>query len=212
MGPVPVWATLRKPAAAGAVVGAASGVVSNSGLIQATTGDITLAGHDVRQQGTLVSTSSVHTRGTVHLLADAGGKVALEQDSTTAIVLDPSATTAQDRRVAGAEGVADLLRELGPLSATQLALRVDQPDDLHAALHTLSTTGRAIVVSMAGETRWAAVEDAARLRDALGVSLPAGIAEVFLQPVADPLRDLLARYARSHGPFADPARAIRRRP
>ena len=138
------------------------------------------------------------------LLADLLGQVDMGD------VLDPAIAqrveqelqhTAQDRRVAGAEGVADLLRELGPLSATQLALRVDQPDDLHAALHTLSTTGRAIAVSMAGETRWAAVEDAARLRDALGVSLPAGIAEVFLQPVADPLRDLLARYARSHGPF-----------
>ncbi|MFY0182617.1 filamentous hemagglutinin family protein [Stenotrophomonas rhizophila] len=94
-----VVTTLRKPVAADAAVGAASGVVSNSGLIQASTGDITLAGHDVRQQGALISTSSVHTRGTVHLQnerADTTGNVLLGQGSTTAIVLDDSATTALD--------------------------------------------------------------------------------------------------------------------
>ncbi|MER2073675.1 MAG: filamentous hemagglutinin N-terminal domain-containing protein, partial [Stenotrophomonas sp.] len=94
-----VVTTLRKPVAADAVVATASGVVSNSGLIQASTGDITLAGHDVRQQGAVVSTSSVHTRGTVHLQnerADTTGSVLLDQGSTTAIVLDASATTALD--------------------------------------------------------------------------------------------------------------------
>ncbi|WP_448130967.1 filamentous haemagglutinin family protein [Stenotrophomonas rhizophila] len=94
-----VLTTLRKPVAADAVVATASGVVSNSGLIQASTGDITLAGHDVRQQGALISTSSVHTRGTVHLQnerADSTGSVLLDQGSTTAIVLDASATTALD--------------------------------------------------------------------------------------------------------------------
>jgi len=94
-----VVTTLRRPVAADAVVATASGVVSNSGLIQASTGDITLAGHDVRQQGALISTSSVHTRGTVHLQnerADTTGSVLLDQGSTTAIVLDASATTALD--------------------------------------------------------------------------------------------------------------------
>ena len=51
------------------------------------------------------------------------------------------------------------------------------------------------------ESRWVVVEDAGRLRDALGVSLPLGVPEALLGPVADPLGDLLARYARSHAVF-----------
>ncbi len=94
-----VVTTLRKPVTGGIDAAAAAGVVSNTGLIQATTGDITLAGHDVRQDGALVATTSVHTRGTVHLQTargDADGDVTLGQGSTTAVVLDDSATTALD--------------------------------------------------------------------------------------------------------------------
>ena len=58
---------------------------------------------------------------------------------------------------------------------------------------------------MAGEERWAAIEDAGRLRDALGASLPLGVPQAFLDPVPDPLGDLVARYARTHGPFSLPA-------
>src|SRR5439155_19473753 len=46
-----------------------------------------------------------------------------------------------------------------------------------------------------------AVEDAARYRDGLGVPLPLGIPEALLEPVRDPLGDLLLRYARTHAPF-----------
>src|SRR5262249_8460909 len=52
-----------------------------------------------------------------------------------------------------------------------------------------------------GEERWIAVEDAARYRDGLGVALPVGVPHAFLEPVADPLSDLIARFARTHGPF-----------
>ena len=45
------------------------------------------------------------------------------------------------------------------------------------------------------------IEDAGRVRDALGVALPVGVPEAFTEPVADPLGDLLTRYARTHGPF-----------
>ncbi len=54
--------------------------------------------------------------------------------------------------------------------------------------------------------RWAIIEDAARLRDALGTPLPIGIPAAFIEPVADPLGDLISRYARTHGPF--PVRAV----
>jgi ATP-dependent Lhr-like helicase len=70
-------------------------------------------------------------------------------------------------------------------------------------------------VRIAGQERWAAVEDAGRLQDALGVALPVGVAEAFTEPVRDPLGDLVSRYARTHGPFhpatSRPARARRRR-
>jgi ATP-dependent helicase Lhr and Lhr-like helicase len=54
---------------------------------------------------------------------------------------------------------------------------------------------------VAGLERWAAVEDAGRLRDALGVALPPGVPDAFTEPTLDPLGDLVARYARTHGPF-----------
>src|SRR4051795_12329759 len=54
---------------------------------------------------------------------------------------------------------------------------------------------------MGGEERWTAVEDVARLRDGLGVPVPPGTPDVFTEPVEDPLADLVARFARTHGPF-----------
>ncbi|MEG1055747.1 MAG: filamentous hemagglutinin N-terminal domain-containing protein, partial [Janthinobacterium sp.] len=47
-----------------------AGKVTNAGLVQALTGDVTLTGRDVRQAGVLLSSTSVTTRGTVHLKAD----------------------------------------------------------------------------------------------------------------------------------------------
>ena len=73
---------------------------------------------------------------------------------------------------------------------------------VRAALDALVETRQVIPVQVAGEARWAVVEDAARLRDALGTPLPVGVPQVFLEPVEDPLGDLLARYARTHTPFA----------
>ena len=55
---------------------------------------------------------------------------------------------------------------------------------------------------MGGVRRWTAVEDVARLRDGLGVPVPPGTPDVFTEPVDDPLSDLVARFARTHGPFA----------
>lgn len=111
--------------------------------------------------------------------------------------------TAPERRAAGPEGVADLLRELGPLTVEEAAARLIPAESSLAGqyLAGLAEAGRALRLSLAGQERWAAVEDAARLRDALGANLPEGIPAVFLEAVPDPLRDLAARYARTHGPF-----------
>ncbi|MEV0578954.1 MULTISPECIES: Lhr family helicase [unclassified Streptomyces] len=112
---------------------------------------------------------------------------------------------AEDRRIKDIEGVADLLRVLGPLTDTELAERGAEPQ----WAQELASARRAIRVRIAGAEHWAAIEDAGRLRDALGTALPVGVPEAFTEPVKDPLGDLLARYARTHGPFTSTAAAAR---
>ena len=99
-----------------------------------------------------------------------------------------------------ADGVHDLLLGLGDLTRTELALRCTTAD-VAASVEDLVRARRAIEIRIAGEARVAAVEDAARFRDALGVPLPLGIPEALLQPLRDPLGDLALRYARTHAPF-----------
>ncbi|WP_199546401.1 ATP-dependent helicase [Streptomyces sp. N35] len=111
----------------------------------------------------------------------------------------------EDRRVKDAEGVADLLRLLGPLTTDELGERGADP----AWAQELTAARRAIRVRIAGADHWAAVEDAGRLRDALGTALPVGVPEAFTEPVKDPLGDLLARFARTHGPFTSATAAAR---
>ncbi|WGD40403.1 ATP-dependent helicase [Streptomyces cathayae] len=111
----------------------------------------------------------------------------------------------EDRRVKDVEGVADLLRVLGPLTGAELAERGAEP----GWAQELAAARRAIRVRVAGAEHWAAVEDAGRLRDALGTALPVGVPEAFTEPVKDPLGDLLARYARTHGPFTSATAAAR---
>ena len=102
------------------------------------------------------------------------------------------------RRARDAEDTADLLRLLGPLSTREAALR-----GIAASwLVELESARRVIRVRIASEERWASIEDAGRLQDALGVPLPVGVPEAFTAVVADPLGDLVSRHARTHGPFA----------
>ena len=72
-----------------------------------------------------------------------------------------------------------------------------------------SAAHRAIEASWGGERWIAGIEDASRLRDALGVPLPIGVPVAFIEPVADPLGDLVGRYARTHGPFTAAGAALR---
>jgi ATP-dependent Lhr-like helicase len=102
-----------------------------------------------------------------------------------------------ERRARDADDVADLLRVVGDLTTAEAVERGATP----AWLAALEEARRAIRVRLAGEDRWVAAEDAARLRDALGVPLPVGLPEAFLEPVADPMGDLVSRWARTHGPF-----------
>jgi ATP-dependent Lhr-like helicase len=107
---------------------------------------------------------------------------------------------ADGRRARNADGVHDLLRAVGELAPEEIRVRTD--GDATAWTQALLDDGRAIRVRVAGEERIAAVEDAGRLRDALGASLPPGLPGVFTEATDRPLDGLVARYARTHGPFA----------
>ncbi len=108
--------------------------------------------------------------------------------------------TAGSRRVRDPEGLADLLRLLGPLSVDEIAARAAPGAQVGGWATELVAARRAIEVPVGGIDRLAAVEDAGRLRDALGIAVPPGTPDAFTEPVADPLGDLVARYCRTHGP------------
>jgi len=100
----------------------------------------------------------------------------------------------------GSDGIADLLRSLGPLTTEAVAARTEG-DDATLLLGDLADQRRIVEVVISGEPHWAVIEDIARLRDALGVQPPRGIPEALLTPVEDPLGDVVGRFARTHGPF-----------
>jgi ATP-dependent Lhr-like helicase len=115
---------------------------------------------------------------------------------------------APSRQARTLDGVSDLLRRLGDLRTDEVAARVTGLDAA-AVLADLERSRRAIRVRVAGEERWIAIEDAGRYRDAVGANPPAGVADVHLDPVDRPLDLLLARWARTHGPFVADAPAGR---
>ncbi|MCW2755953.1 MAG: dependent helicase, Lhr family [Marmoricola sp.] len=106
---------------------------------------------------------------------------------------------AEDRRARDAEGLVDIIRMIGPLSTAELVERCTS--DVAEAVALLGEARRIVEVRIAGEERWAVVEDVARLRDGLGVPVPTGVPSAFTDPVEDPLGDLISRFARTHGPF-----------
>jgi ATP-dependent Lhr-like helicase len=99
------------------------------------------------------------------------------------------------------DGVHDLLLSIGDLSLDELRARCSPPERAAVWAQELVRARRIVSVRVAGHPRFAAAESVSRLRDALGVVLPRGLAASLLEcsPVA--LRDLVARYARTHGPF-----------
>ena len=139
--------------------------------------------------------------------------------------------TGERYRASGVEGAADLLRQLGPLSAGELAERLrpesadpelvptDRSEEHRAAeppaneeyarklAEQLVHARRAYTFEGPGtpesgpQLYYAAVEDAARLRDGLGIMPAAALPLAFLEPVAEPLEDLVSRFARTNIPF-----------
>ncbi len=142
------------------------------------------------------------------LLAELLGSEAIRELLDPEVLAEVEASLqrlAPDRHARDAEGAADLLRFLGDLTTAEAALR----GIMEEWLVGLESTRRAIRVRIGGEERWLPIEDAGRVRDALGAALPVGVPETFTEPVADPLGDLVLRYARTHGPFPAAACAAR---
>ena len=137
------------------------------------------------------------------LLAELLGRVELRE------LLDPDVIAgtgrqlqhlSADRAARDAEAVADLLRLLGPLTADEVAERAGGAD-VGGWLEALFAAKRALPVSFAGRSWWVAIEDIGRLRDGVGVAVPVGVPASFTETVADPLGELLGRFARTHAPF-----------
>jgi ATP-dependent Lhr-like helicase len=99
------------------------------------------------------------------------------------------------------DALADVLRRLGDLTRDEVADRVLAGIDADALLETLVAERRAIRLRVGGEQRWVAADDAGLYRDALGAVPPGGLPDAFTADVPDALTKLLARYARTHGPF-----------
>lgn len=157
-----------------------------------------------------------------NLLAELLGQADLRELLDPDVIAETERELARlDRPLRDAEDLADLLRSHGPLLAEDISIRggdLSWPVDLEK-------TRRAIRVRVAGTEQWVAVEDAWRLRDALGVPLPVGVPQEFLEapgatsrgqlhsgraaPPPDPIGDLVARHARTRGPFSASTAATR---
>ncbi|HUP85956.1 MAG TPA: DEAD/DEAH box helicase [Acidimicrobiales bacterium] len=142
-----------------------------------------------------------------HMLAELLGADELREllDADVLAALEAELQSLDERRWARTvDAASDLLRRLGDLSVEELRAR--STEDFSAAL---VTDRRAVVVRVSGQERLIAAEDAGRYRDALGVAIPGGVPEVFLEPVPDALEQVVRRWARTHGPFLSEEPAAR---
>ncbi|MGV0741515.1 ATP-dependent helicase [Mycolicibacterium sp. XJ870] len=145
------------------------------------------------------------------LLSELLGRIELRELLDPAVVASTAAQLQHltpERAARDAEGVADLLRMLGPLTEAEIAQR-STADNVGGWLDGLHAAKRTLPVTFGGQTWWAAVEDIGLLRDGVGAPVPMGVPAAFTESTADPLGDLLGRYARTRGPFSTEEAAAR---
>ncbi len=125
-------------------------------------------------------------------------------------LLDPSALQrveddlqhrSEITRATGRDSLHDVLRHVGDLNRQEVAERVFDGIDADSLLHELERERRAIRLRVGGEERYLAADEAGLYRDALGAMPPGGLPDAFLADIPNALSQLLARYARTHGPF-----------
>ena len=133
------------------------------------------------------------------LLGEADLRELLDGDAI-AEVEETAQCLAENYRARSADGMHDLCLRLGDLSREEMARRVASAE-LMQQVDRLVRARRLLELRIAGERRLIAAEDAARYRDGLGIPLAPGLAAALLEPVAEPVLELVRRYARTHGPF-----------
>ena len=118
------------------------GTALNTGFIQATTGDITMAGGKVTQAGVIISTSSVDQRGTIHLLTasnNSNGSVTLAPGSITYIEPDPNSGTALEPQRTSAYALSSSTLAGFPPSVEDYAALPDRPGISRIEINTGGT-------------------------------------------------------------------------
>ncbi|QXT63771.1 DEAD/DEAH box helicase [Tessaracoccus palaemonis] len=136
------------------------------------------------------------------LLAAALGTLDLREVLDADVVAEVVAElqhTAPGRLARNPEELADLTRLLGPIRLADLPRHVAGDLDISTAIESLAR--RVAVLPVAGADRLVAAPDLGLLRDALGIPVPAGFAAQPDPGGRDPLTQLVARFARVHGPF-----------
>ncbi len=101
----------------------------------------------------------------------------------------------------GGDELCEVLRSLGDLREEELLERVLAGLDASALLGSLQRERRVVSLRVGGEPRLIAADDAGLYRDAFGASPPGGLPAAFIADVPNALTKVVARYARTHGPF-----------
>ncbi|MCL2777799.1 MAG: DEAD/DEAH box helicase [Polyangiaceae bacterium] len=142
------------------------------------------------------------------LTIDQGRLFELLGETEVRKLLDPDVLVDYERSLSGidhplrhADALADLLLRRGDMSQSEIALHAEDAAAVGRWLSLLLAEGRALRVRIAGEVRFVAIEDAGRYRSALGIAMDPSVPDAFAAPVDGSLTSLIARHARTRGPF-----------
>ena len=111
----------------------------------------------------------------------------------------------EQARASDRDHLEQILRRIGDLTDEEVTQRVAEGYSAASMLAKLEGERRAVKVRIAGEERWIAAQDGGLYRDALGVPVPSGLPDAFLEQVPEPMAALMRRYARDPRPVPDRA-------